>query len=122
MARVLVIDDEKLVQLYLFSLLEDAGHEPIMARCQSIVFEDLERCKYDVVLTDLKMPGVSGWEVADWLERHRPGIPVIAVSGMLADARNADEYDRFAAVIAKGGDGEEICRVVEEVAARAMVP
>jgi DNA-binding NtrC family response regulator len=113
-----VIDDEKLIAFYLFALLEEAGHVPILARSQSIVLEDLERCKYDVVLTDLRMPGVSGWEVADWVARHRPGIPVIAVSDALTEARNSDEYDRFAAIVAKSGDGDQLCKVVEEVAAR----
>ena len=115
MARVLVIDDEKTVALVVFGLLEDAGHTPVLARSNRVVFEDLERCDYDLVLTDLNMPGVTGWEVADWIERHRPATPVIAFSGALAAPRNGDEFDRFAAVIAKDGDPDKLSRVVDEV-------
>jgi CheY-like chemotaxis protein len=117
MARVLVIDDEKPVALTLFWLLEDAGHTPILACCHGSVLDDLDRCDYDVVLTDLNMPIVSGWDVADWLEDHRPGVPIIAVSGMLAEARNSDDYDRFAAVISKDTDAWRIGAVINEVAA-----
>jgi DNA-binding NtrC family response regulator len=116
MARVLVIDDDKPVALMLFGLLEDAGHTPILARCHGSVFDDLDRCDYDVVLTDLKMPLVSGWDVADWLKGHRPGIPVVAVSGILVKVRNSDDYKRFAAVVSKDIDAHRIGVVIDEVA------
>lgn len=119
MARVLVIDDDRLMALTVFGALEDAGHTPVLARDDGgtgrIVFADLEHHDYDVVLTDLNMPAVSGWEVADWVGRHRPGIPVIAFSSALALSRNEDAFDRFAAVMTKGDGPEKIAEVLRQV-------
>jgi DNA-binding NtrC family response regulator len=115
MARVLVIDDDKLMALTVFGALQDAGHTPILARSDRIVFTDLERHSYDVVLTDLNMPAVSGWDVADWIGRHRPDIPVVAYSGALDAPRNEDEFDRFAAVMTKNGDIDKIGQVLSQV-------
>ena len=123
MARVLVIDDDRLMALTVFGALEDAGHTPVLARNDGtgrIVFADLEHHEYDVVLTDLNMPVVSGWEVADWVGRHRPGIPVIAYSGALAAPRNQDEFDRFAAVMTKGDSLDKIAEVLRQVLHRSQ--
>jgi len=118
MARVLVIDDDRLVALTVFGMLEDAGHTPVLARLDGtgrMVFADLEHHDYDVVLTDLNMPAVSGWEVADWVGRHRPGVPVVALSGALAAPRTEEAFDPFAAVMTKGGDFAKIVDVLEGV-------
>jgi DNA-binding NtrC family response regulator len=122
MARVLVIDDDRLMALTVFSALEDAGHTPVLARGDStgrIVFTDLEHCDYDLVLTDLNMPVVSGWQVADWVGRHRPGIPVVAYSGALAAPRTEDAFEPFAAVMTKSEDLDKIAQVVEQVLRQA---
>ena len=115
MARVLIVDDDKSVALMIFGLLEETGHTPVLARSERVVFDDLERCAYDVVVTDLNMPAVSGWQVADWVEQHRPTVPVIALSGALAGVRNEDEFNRFAAVMSKANAPHAIGQMVDVV-------
>jgi CheY-like chemotaxis protein len=41
----------------------------------------LERESFDLVITDLSMPGISGWQVAEQVKKRSPNMPVILVSG-----------------------------------------
>lgn len=79
-AKILIIDDEPQVRAVLRDFLEAQGHAVVeatdgpagVARCGAEGF--------DLVLTDLVMPGMSGWEVATALTR-RSSLPVGLVTG-----------------------------------------
>lgn len=101
MANVLVIDDEPLVQMTLADMLEEAQHTPILARSGRPALEDLAAGGYDLVITDLNMPEVSGWDVARWVAAHRPDVPVIAISGRIVEGLDESWLNRFAAFLAK---------------------
>lgn len=98
MARVLVIDDEESLRSIMRQMLEAGGYEVKVARTGSRTIEDLEAGRYELVVTDLHMPGMDGWAVAKWVGVHRPGIPVIAVGG---DSGSRSAMDGFAAVLEK---------------------
>ena len=80
-ARVLVIDDEAEVRELLRDILSDAGHEVDMARegCEGIAM--FEKQAYDIVLTDLGMPVMSGWEVAGKIRQINKCVPIALVTG-----------------------------------------
>jgi two-component system, NtrC family, sensor kinase len=63
--RVLVVDDEEPVALLLSRLLHDLGHLPTVATSGAIALDLLERNSFDMVLTDVKMPGMSGFDLFD---------------------------------------------------------
>lgn len=82
-ARVLVVDDDDLLREQLAMVLERLGHAVIMAENGRAGLEAAERDAPDLVITDLSMPGMDGFEL---LERLKAGtrtqhIPVIVVSG-----------------------------------------
>ena len=82
-ARVLVVDDDELLREQLAMVLERLGHSVIMAENGRAGLEAAERDSPDLVITDLSMPGMDGFEL---LERLKAGtrtqhIPVIVVSG-----------------------------------------
>jgi DNA-binding response OmpR family regulator len=82
-ARVLVVDDDELLREQLAMVLERLGHSVIMAENGRAGLEAAERDAPDLVITDLSMPGMDGFEL---LERLKAGtrtqhIPVIVVSG-----------------------------------------
>jgi PAS domain S-box-containing protein len=80
-ARVLVIDDEAEVRELLRDILSDAGHEVDVARggCEGIAM--FEKQAYDIVLTDLGMPVMSGWEVAGKIRQINKCVPIALVTG-----------------------------------------
>ena len=82
-ARVLVVDDDELLREQLAMVLERLGHSVIMAENGRAGLEAADRDAPDLVITDLSMPGMDGFEL---LERLKAGtrtqhIPVIVVSG-----------------------------------------
>jgi len=80
-ARVLVIDDEPEVRELLRDILSDAGHDVDVARdgCEGIAM--FEKQAYDIVLTDLGMPVMSGWEVAGKIRQLNKCVPIALVTG-----------------------------------------
>jgi len=114
MARILVIDDEALIALAVADALEDAGHDPVLGRAGRQLAHDLDRLDYDVVVTDLRMPGMDGCAVADWIARHRPRVPVIAFSGFLPPGRGL--LPQFTAMVGKDAGIRTLARTVDSVA------
>jgi nitrogen-specific signal transduction histidine kinase len=80
-ARVLVIDDEPHVREILAEILRVQKHEVVEA---GLGVEGLIRFRersFDLVMTDLAMPGMSGWQVAQAIKAERPEVPVVLVTG-----------------------------------------
>jgi two-component system response regulator PilR (NtrC family) len=81
MARVLVVDDDDTIRDTLYELLSE------QFICQTAetaekAFARLEADSYDVVLTDISMPGLSGLELLGHIRQKFPDTPVIIISGI----------------------------------------
>ena len=78
---------------------------------------------FDVVVTDLNMPGSSGLELASRLARLRPGLPVVISSGYISDELRAEAIQAgVRAVVNKQNTLEELSKVINEVLAAAEWP
>ena len=112
-ARVLVIDDEEPVRQVLADMLEDMGHAVTQVESGA---EGLERAaveSFDLVITDLSMPGMSGWEVAAAIGRDHPDVPVGMITGWgeQVDSGQATRH-RLKFVLAKPFMLDDIVRAV----------
>ncbi|MDF1544103.1 MAG: response regulator [bacterium] len=77
---VLVVDDEEVIRDFLTEVLEDDFN--ITTACDGgEAIESLKEHKFDLVITDMKMPNVSGEEVVKFVEKSCPGTYVIIISG-----------------------------------------
>jgi CheY-like chemotaxis protein len=115
MARVLVIDDDADVLQILSDMLVFGGHIAITQIGGLEAWDALRDQAFDVVVTDLGMPSLDGLSIARWLKRHRPGVPVIAVSGALADIQDLKGDSPFAAAIHKPLRRHALLATVESV-------
>jgi CheY-like chemotaxis protein len=79
--RALVIDDDAFVRDVLHGVVTGLGYEADAAANGSEGLARFDSHRYDVVLTDLLMPGMSGWEVLKALRERNPKIPVIIITG-----------------------------------------
>jgi len=61
--KILIVDDEAIVRDFISEVLIRMGHAPLAADSGEIAIEHLERTEFDVVITDFKMPGLSGIDV-----------------------------------------------------------
>lgn len=95
MAAILIVDDDDAVRDVLYDLFADEHlcHAAATAE-QALAFIDEQ--PYDVVLTDISMPGLSGLELLSHLRQTRPGTPVIVISG-IGDRTHAEGLMRLGA-------------------------
>lgn len=77
---VLVVDDETNMQAVMRMVLEGAGYDVILAENGEEALSHAERENLDVVLTDLRMPGMGGEEFVARFRKQRPDVPVIVVT------------------------------------------
>jgi CheY-like chemotaxis protein len=79
--RVLVVDDQQELRDLLGEVLTDLGCALTVVGNGSTALDALERHAFDLVLTDLLLPGASGWEIARAVKRRTPATRVILMSG-----------------------------------------
>lgn len=79
--RLLVIDDDPSCRTTIAFLLQRLGHTVEAAESGSAGLTILRQVPVDVVMTDLTMPGLTGWDVARLAKAMRPRLPVVLVTG-----------------------------------------
>src|SRR5205823_6034998 len=93
--RVLVIDDEVTVREALADTLADEGHTVIQAGSGKKGLARLSQgTRVDVVITDLGMPDMTGWDVARGVRTQFPGLPVGLVTGWAVALQMSDDERR----------------------------
>ncbi len=80
-ARILVVDDEESIRDLLRLVLTGEGYSVVTANDGEEAIEYLEARRFDIVITDLVMPGVNGVEVLRAAKRIDPNYPVIVITG-----------------------------------------
>ncbi|MGV3710696.1 MAG: sigma-54-dependent transcriptional regulator, partial [Gemmatimonas sp.] len=81
MATILYVDDEASVGLILEDTLEQAGHSPIGTRSVPEALQVLEKGGVDLIISDYRMPGLTGLEFLQLLAREGYDIPLIMLTG-----------------------------------------
>lgn len=116
MAKILIVDDDTRVAKYVASRLTAAGHACTIHNSGTDVVEMAERDRFDMLVLDLMLPGVSGFEVCRRVRRNAElyTLPVLIISSM----RNREEIMHGLAqgaddFIAKPFDVQEVLKRVE---------
>ena len=81
MSKILVIDDERSIRNTLKDILEYEKYEVDLAEDGNKGIEKIRSAEYDIVLCDIKMPGLDGIEVLERLNILAPDTPVVMISG-----------------------------------------
>jgi CheY-like chemotaxis protein len=81
--RVLVIDDDPSVREVLGLVLAPFGYDCQTAAGGSDGLARFDEGGWDLVLTDLAMPGMTGWEVAEAIRRRSSTTPVVLITGLV---------------------------------------
>jgi DNA-binding response OmpR family regulator len=97
MIRVLVVDDDEAIRQVIVFALSDEGFQVDEARDGFTALEAVSRRDPDLILLDMRMPGMDGWEfVRHYRERHSRQAPIIVLTAA------QDVAQRAAAVNAAG--------------------
>src|SRR5581483_991109 len=115
MARILVVDDQEMMRDSLAGTLVREGHEVVATGDPSNAVERLSNgARFDLLITDLKMPKMTGIELLAEAKRLRPELPVVLMTAF-ATVSTAVEAMKLGAYdyIQKPFDGDEIKLLVE---------
>ncbi len=98
METILIVDDEKNYLVVLEALLGGEGYEIVTARDAKMAISIIREADLDLVVTDMKMPGMSGMELLESCKRIKPEIPVIMMTAfgtieMAVEAMKKHAYD-----------------------------
>ncbi|MEO7913209.1 MAG: response regulator [Roseiflexaceae bacterium] len=91
-SRVLVVDDEEPVANLLARLLRELGHQPTVVNSAVEALELIAREQFDLILSDVKMPGMSGFELHQTIKQSNPELAarlVFVTGDMLSAATQA---------------------------------
>jgi two-component system response regulator PilR (NtrC family) len=119
MASILVVDDERSMRDFLKILLEKEGHEVSTAEHAEAALNLIPDHNFDVVVTDIRMPGMSGIELLGEIKEDNPDLAVIMITAfaspddaVLAMKNGAFDY------ISKPFNVDEIKSVVESATSK----
>lgn len=120
--HILVIDDEKNYLLVLEALLTDAGYTVTPLNDPETALAFLEESEVDVIITDMKMPRVTGREVLERVKKQWPYIPVCIMTafGSIEGAVDVMKYGAFD-YITKPFSNDELLLSVQNAAELARV-
>lgn len=113
-AKILVADDEAMMRNLLLKILESEGYQVTVVSSANEALENLKAEKYDLLLTDVKMPGMTGFDLLKQVKVEWPEMVVIIMTGY-GDAYSvkealllgADEY------LSKPFKSQEVSLIVE---------
>lgn len=95
--QVLLIDDEELVRTATAEMIRDLGHSVVEASGALEALAQLSRgLAADLVVTDYKMPGMDGGQLARRLAQTHPGMPVLLITGYAGPAEDIMDLPRLA--------------------------
>jgi two-component system cell cycle sensor histidine kinase/response regulator CckA len=84
---VLLVDDDSLVRLVLSDMLTGLGFDVTEAANPAEGFVALEQAgEWDVLVTDILMPGMDGWTFAERVRANFPDLPVLYITGYSEEA------------------------------------
>ncbi|RMX22105.1 response regulator [Legionella jordanis] len=117
--KVLIVDDHALVRMGIRRLLEDMPDVEVVADAESgeQALTLVKSHKPDVVLLDMKMPGIDGWEVTRRLKKTNPLVKVIAVTAVCAEPMPTRVLQLGAmGYLTKESGAEEMAAAIRKVA------
>ena len=107
MKRVLILEDDDVVQQFMVKILKMLGAEPVIAGSPQKAEEALSNLEsIDLAIVDLILPFITGWEVIDRIRKSGPAvgnIPIVVLTGAsVSEKEKAKLLTKVDAVVWKG--------------------
>ncbi len=115
-AQVLIVDDEEQMLLAMETVLQGLGHQVLKARDGREALQTLERVKPGLVISDMRMPEMTGLELLQAIHRKDPQLPVVMITayGTITQAVEAMQHGAFD-FITKPFSAEDLERVTTRI-------
>lgn len=114
MVRILVAEDDDAVRTFVTRALEQRGFQVTAASDGLQALECLKEGPFDLLVTDIVMPGLDGIGLALKVTRDHPDLPVLLMTGYSAERQRAHNLDELIAeVVVKPFTLKQICEAAE---------
>ena len=121
-ARILVAEDDPSVRSFVFRALSLRGHDVITVDDGVQAQEALDKETFQLLITDIVMPGLDGIALALRAGRDYPDLPILLMTGYSAERQRAHNLDHLATrFILKPFTLQQICDAVEHTLSQATV-
>jgi two-component system, OmpR family, response regulator len=121
--RILVVDDDAPVRMTVTELLRRTGYEVVAAEDGVTALALLAHEPVDLVLLDLLMPGLCGWELALQIRQLHPSVAVVAFSGTSLDAVDQARWNALGIdYVSKTAAPREVLKHVAAALAGQLIP
>jgi len=117
MARILLAEDDNSLRGFLARALERAGHEVVVCENGDEAISALGDGPWDLLLTDIVMPGADGIEVAREAAQRQPDLRIMFITGFAAVALTAAQSAPQAKVLSKPVHLRDLVSEVERMIA-----
>jgi two-component system, cell cycle response regulator CpdR len=115
MAKILVAEDDSAVSAFVVRALAHAGHEVTAVPDGLAALAHLAGERFDLLLTDIVMPGLDGIALALKASSDHPEMPILLMTGFAAERQRAHNLDALIhRVISKPFTLDEICAAVDD--------
>lgn len=117
--RVLLVEDNLQVRDFAAELLEDLGCEVVTAADADEALSVLQSREFDLVFSDVVMPGLSGLELAKLVEQQQPGLPVLLATGF---SENLEGLPETTTIVGKPYDATSLARAIASILSAKTQP
>jgi DNA-binding NtrC family response regulator len=115
MAKTLIVDDEKDLAEMLKDVLELEGHKVVTAKDGYQAIEEAKKIHYDLILMDIRLPGMNGVETFLEIKGHNPSSRVIMMTGFSVEDLIQEAIEKGAyACIHKPFDMSKVIPLIEK--------
>lgn len=117
---ILVVDDEMLMREMIGEMLKEKATKIVVVESGSQALKALSRDKYDIIITDIKMPDMNGFQLLEYIKLIDPIVPVIMITAFddVYDMREAMEKGAEEYVV-KPFKKDEICVFIDRAILRS---
>ncbi len=112
--RILYVEDNALVREVTAELLAEEGRKIVALESAEEALQAFRAAPYDVVITDVSLPVMSGMDLARTLLHEQPGLPIIIASGYSLDF-GLEQWGRNVRAIIKPFESDEINALIGEL-------
>ena len=91
--NILIVDDNPNMSALLSEMLEIFDYKSELAEDGLVALEKLKNQKFSLIITDMKMPNMTGLELLEQVKENYPKIPVVLISGYSVDSMSKENAD-----------------------------
>ena len=84
--QILLVEDEVLSQSVISHIIKSDNYEVVVAPDGVVALMELGRKKFDLIISDIAMPNLDGYQLLEFIKKHQTDVPVVFLTGHTSEA------------------------------------